>query len=122
MYSSFKPYLLQAFYDWCTDNQLNPLIDVVGGNKNNILPSQFNSESKIIMTLSPDAINDLIMKEDGLEFKAKFNSIESLVFIHYDNIEKIFSKETGYGLEFSSFKIGNDFLSKNNTFFDIVKK
>lgn len=104
--TSIKPYLIEAFYKWCIDNNLTPFIKVESS-LNNKIPKEFEKELFYILNISPFAINNFIFDNLGLSFETSFNHIMYNVFISYDSILSIFTKENGNGLEFSQIEILN---------------
>ncbi len=123
MQEKIKPYLLQAFYNWCTDYELTPLI-MVERNLKNKIPEHLNSEGQIALNIHPNSITNLIFSPAGLSFDALFNTKPIHISIIYDSIIRIFTKESGYGLEFSSIDIQNgtnDINSKKRGHLTIIK-
>ena len=51
MMTSKKPYLLRAYYDWITDNQLTPYILVNAQYPGIVVPTQYVRDGKIILDI-----------------------------------------------------------------------
>jgi stringent starvation protein B len=111
---TLKPYLVNAFYTWTMDTGTTPLIEVVS-DFYNTLPDNIKQENTIILNIHPDATRNMILGKNDIQFEAMFSGEDFKVNITYESIQKIFTKEDGYGLEFSvdSEKIKTPYLSKN---------
>ncbi len=73
-FSSNKPYLLNAIYDWVLDNEATPHILISAINPKVDVPQQFVEDGKIILNISPSAANSLIIDGDGVSFNARFGA------------------------------------------------
>lgn len=111
---TLKPYLINAFYTWTIDNATTPLIEVVYDIYNE-LPKSVKYESVLVLNIHPDATKNIILGKSDLEFEAMFSGEESKVKITYESIQKIFTKEDGYGLEFTVDydKLKTNYLANN---------
>lgn len=103
---TLKPYLLQGFYNWATDFNNVPLIEIKK-NPNNKLPENLMNQESIILNIDINAVEELTFGNEGLIFKARFNQKIIDLFISYHSISKIFIQNTGHGLEFSTFIVDN---------------
>ncbi len=97
---TLKPYLVNAFYKWTMDNNTTPLIEVAY-DFYNVLPEHIKKQSSVVLNIHPDATRDIQLGKHDLKFEAMFSGEDFKVSITYDSIQKIFTKEDGYGLEFS---------------------
>jgi stringent starvation protein B len=97
---TLKPYLINAFYTWTMDNSTTPLIEVVY-DIYNVLPNSVKQQSVLVLNIHPDATRDIVLGKNDLQFEAMFDGEEFKVTITYESIQKIFTKEDGYGLEFT---------------------
>lgn len=111
---TLKPYLVNAFYTWTMDTGTTPLIEVAS-DFYNTLPDKIKKENTIILNIHPDATRNMILGKNDIQFEAMFSGEDFKVNITYESIQKIFTKEDGYGLEFSvdSEKLKTPYLSKN---------
>lgn len=111
---TLKPYLINAFYTWTMDNSTTPLIEVAY-DIYNVLPDSVRQESSIVLNIHPDATKNIELGKTGLQFIAMFGGEEFQVTITYESIQKIFTKEDGYGLEFTVDydKLKTDYLSQS---------
>jgi len=97
---TLKPYLINAFYTWTMDNKTTPLIEVAFDIYNE-LPNSVSAEPMVVLNIHPDATKNILLGKNSLEFEAMFSGSEFKVKITYESIQKIFTKEDGYGLEFT---------------------
>lgn len=99
---TLKPYLIESVYSWCVDNNLGVYIEI---NENQL-------GVKKLFDISNNYIANLLFEEEGISFITIINKKEKQLFINYNDIEKIFSKITGQGLDFSGMELNN---TNNNT-------
>ena len=104
--NTIKPYLLQAFYTWCIDYAATPMVEVNKDSRHH-LPAHLTQEEILRFDINPNAINNFVFGKEGMSFEARFGSIGEKVFLHYHVVTKIFAKETGEGLNFSTFLVNN---------------
>lgn len=94
---TLKPYLIESVYSWCVDNNLGVYIEI---NENQL-------GVKKLFDISNNYIANLLFEEEGISFITIINKQEKQLFINYNDIEKIFSKITGQGLDFSGMELNN---------------
>ncbi len=82
------------------DNKTTPLIEVAFDVYNE-LPNSVKNEDIVVLNIHPDATKNIILGKTSLEFEAMFSGEEFKVKVTYESIQKIFTKEDGYGLEFT---------------------
>ena len=87
---TLKPYLIEAVYEWCLDNDMGTYLEVLKDNK------------KMLFDISSNYVASLFFEEEGVSFITIINNNEKQVFIGYVDIVKVFSKAGGHGLDFST--------------------
>ena len=95
-----KPYLIRAIFEWCVDNQYTPFI-AVSVNSNTHVPMEYVENGEIILNISQNAANDLIMGNDDIQFMARFDGVPRKMQIPMNAVKGIFAKEVNQGLTFS---------------------
>ena len=99
--TSNKPYLVGAFYDWISDNELTPYIvvdvNVVGVQ----VPMAFVSDGQIVLNISSTAVGSIVMAETAIEFSARFGGRLEHLVVPYGAITAIYAKENGAGTGFA---------------------
>ena len=115
--NTFKPYLINAFFTWSIDSGLTPLIEI--DVKKNKLPICLSTQSMIILNIHTNSVRNLVFTKNLIEFEAKIKGTFYKLSIEHNNINKIFNKEDGYGLEFvheENINIGEKLTHKNKNF------
>ncbi len=99
-FTSNKPYLLRAIYDWTVDNNATPHILISTLNPQVDVPQQFIEEDKIILNISPSAASNLIIDNDGVSFSARFGGKPFSIFSPVGSVLALYASETGEGMSF----------------------
>ena len=95
-----KPYLIRAIYEWCVDNQYTPYI-AVSVNSNTQVPMEYVENGELILNISQNAANDLVMSNDYIQFMARFDGVPRKMQVPMNAVKGIFAKEVNQGLTFS---------------------
>lgn len=95
-----RPYLLRGLYDWICDNHLTPylLVDATGDELS--IPFEFVEDGKIVLNISPNAVRDLDLSNDYINFKARFSGQSMNVYFPVNAVLAIYAKENGRGMIF----------------------
>jgi stringent starvation protein B len=96
-----QPYLLRAIYDWIVDNQLTPYVLVNAANEQAQVPRQFVDNGKIVLNLSPLAVNGLELGNEHVMFSARFSGKPMAVSFPVAAVLAIYAKENGQGMVFN---------------------
>ncbi len=96
-----RPYLIRAIHEWILDNAMTPymLVDIEGEGVD--VPRQHGQNGKIVLNISPHAVEGLILGNDAIGFRARFGGIATDVHVPVDAVLAIYSKENGRGMVFS---------------------
>ncbi len=95
--TSTKPYIVRAFYEWISDNQLTPYIVVDVSVYGVMVPMAFVNDGQIVLNISSSAVGAISMAGDSIAFSARFGGkLENLV-VPYGAIAAIYAKENGAG-------------------------
>lgn len=97
---SNKPYLIRAFYEWIVDSQSTPLLVVDATMPRCNVPQEYVENGEIILNISPDAIRDLKVNRNLVEFKASFSGIAHLISVPVRAVLAIYAEENGQGMFF----------------------
>lgn len=95
-----KPYLVRAIYEWCVDNQYTPYV-AVNVNSNTQVPMEYVENGEIILNISQNATDDLVMNNECIQFMARFDGAPRKMQIPMNAVKGIFAKEVNQGLTFS---------------------
>lgn len=96
-----NPYFIRAVYDWAVDSNLSPHIVVDASLDGCNVPQQFVEDGHIVLNISPAAVRDFHMNDEGVSFNARFSGQPVSVFAPINAIEAIFAKESGQGISFA---------------------
>lgn len=116
--NSSRPYLLRAINEWLIDNDLTPYLLVNAEHENVQVPSDYVDNGKIVLNLSPSAIQQLNMDNNAISFNARFSGSPTSIYIPIEACMAIYSKENGKGMVFNEEKNdgpdGSDDSGKKN--------
>lgn len=96
-----RPYLVRAIHEWILDNEMTPhlLVDIEGEGVD--VPAQQGQNGKIVLNISPSAVEGLSLGNDAISFRARFGGIATEVYVPIDSVLAIYAKENGRGMVFS---------------------
>ncbi len=92
--TSFKPYLIRAFYEWTVDNGQTPYIVAKPGDYARV-PRQYVKDGHIVLDIGPEATAALHIDNEGISFKARFDGKSMDVYLPIENIAGIYPQELG---------------------------
>ena len=96
-----RPYLVRAIHEWILDNNMTPhlLVDMEGEGVE--VPAQHGQNGKIVLNISPAAVEGLDLGNDAVSFRARFGGIATDVHVPVNAVLAIYAKENGRGMVFS---------------------
>ena len=97
--TSTKPYIVRAFYDWISDNDLTPYVMVDVSVYGVMVPMAFVNDGQITLNISSSAVGAISMLGDQIEFSARFSGKLEHLVIPYGAIGAIYAKENGAGTQ-----------------------
>jgi stringent starvation protein B len=99
--TSSRPYLVRAIHEWILDNELTPhlLVDIEGEGVE--VPAQQGQNGKIVLNISPQAVEGLMLGNDAIGFRARFGGIATDVYVPLAAVLAIYAKENGRGMVFT---------------------
>ena len=106
--TSSRPYLIRAIHEWIVDNDCTPYILVNAAYEGVLVPQQHVENDKIILNMSPRAVNDLSIGNDRIEFHARFAGVETHVSVPQSAVMAIYARENGQGMIFDKDDDGDD--------------
>ncbi len=99
--TSNKPYLVRALNDWILDNQLTPYLLVDASIKGVEVPEQQIKDGKIILNITPSAIQEIVFENEWIYFSARFGGQPFMINIPISAVLAIYAKENGRGMMFA---------------------
>ena len=98
--TSVKPYFIKALHEWISDNGLTPLIVVDAGFEGLRVPDGVAEDGKVVLNVSYDASQNLIMDDELVTFNARFSGVSHAIIIPMEAISAIYARENGKGMMF----------------------
>lgn len=106
--TSLKPYLIRSIYEWIIDNELTPHLLVDAENPDAILPKNFIENGKIVLNMRPEAIQDLTLGNEEIQFNARFSGNPMRIIAPTTAVLAIYAKENGKGMVFDPEETDDD--------------
>ena len=95
--TSSKPYIVRAFYDWISDNQLTPYIVVDVSVYGVLVPMSYVNDGQITLNISSSALGAISMAGEQIEFSARFGGKLENIVVPFGAVAAIYAKENGAG-------------------------
>ncbi len=99
-FSSNKPYLIRALYEWILDNNGTPHLIVNAGTPGTQVPQEHVKNGEIVLNVSPGAVQGLIMDNEHITFNARFSGVARVIYLPMSSILAIIARENGQGMAF----------------------
>ncbi|VFP85789.1 ClpXP protease specificity-enhancing factor [Candidatus Erwinia haradaeae] len=99
-FTSCRPYLIRAFYEWLIDNHLTPHLVINIHVPNVLVPVENSWNGQIILNISPNAVNNLELRNDKILFTTCFSGILKEISIPPISVIAIYARENGEGMIF----------------------
>jgi len=98
---SRRPYLIRAMHEWMVDNGETPHLLVDAEREGVQVPVEYVQNGKIILNISPTAVEALSLANDEVAFNARFGGQPMQVSVPTDAVLAIYSRESGQGMLFN---------------------
>lgn len=98
---SRRPYLLRAMHEWISDSGHTPHVIIDATRSGVEVPSAYVKDGKIVLNLSMSATQHLQLRNEGIEFDARFGGMAHHVTVPMTAVLGIYARETGEGMIFS---------------------
>lgn len=95
--SSNKPYLVKAFYEWISDNDLTPYIMVDVNVYGVLVPMSYVADGQIVLNVASSAVGTIALGDKAIEFSARFGGKLEHITVPYGAVGAIYAKENGAG-------------------------
>ena len=96
-----KPYLLRALYEWCVDNGYTPHLAVKVDSRTQV-PPEYVKGGEITLNVSPNAVHNMQMGNELVEFSARFGGVARQISVPIANVYALYARETGHGMTFDA--------------------
>lgn len=97
---SNKPYLIRAFYEWIVDNACTPYLVLDATLPRCNVPKDHIENGQITLNISPQAIRDLKLGNELVEFKASFSGLVHIISAPIKAVLAVYAQENGQGMFF----------------------
>lgn len=105
--SMLRAYVVKATYNWLVDHGFTPYVLVDTEYEGVVVPTNYiDEDKKILLDLSPQAIQDLAIDDNHISFDATFNGEPMSINIPMKAVLEVFSKETEQGMYAREFGYG----------------
>lgn len=95
-----RPYFIRALHEWIVANAMTPHL-VVDATKNGVtVPRQFVKDGKIVLNIAPQAIINLSMTNEWVNFDTRFSGVVHCIRLPVMSITAIYALENGRGMVF----------------------
>lgn len=98
--TSNRPYLIRALYEWLLDNGLTPHLLVEADAAGVTVPERYVEEGRIVLNVSPSAVQQLQLGNDLISFRARFGGTPMEVRVPPAAVLGIYARENGRGMLF----------------------
>ncbi len=95
--TSSKPYIVKAYYNWISDNDLTPYIVVDVNVYGVLVPMAYVTNDQIVLNVSGGAVGQISLGEESIEFSARFGGKLEHIVVPYGAVGAIYAKENGAG-------------------------
>lgn len=98
--TTHRPYLVRALNEWILDNACTPYLLVNALEEGVQVPQDSVKDGQIILNISPTAVQGLVIRNDSVEFNARFAGIPTRVYVPIHAVMGIYARENGQGMIF----------------------
>ena len=101
-------YLIKGIYDWCNDSCFTPYIRTELDEDTKLIVTQAITlinrkvdrgiDNSLVLNISYSAVQNIVINDDGVSFKARFNGKATMLSLPINSIKAIYSLETGEGI------------------------
>ena len=95
-----RPYLMRALNEWILENDCTPYVLVDAGLPGVQVPDDYVNNGQIVLNITPTAVQDLYIDDEGLSFNARFGGVPLDLYVPMVAILAIYAKENGQGMVF----------------------
>ncbi len=99
--TSSRPYLIRALFEWIIENDFSPYLLVNAKVPDVQVPQEHVVNEKIIFNISPQAVSDLRIGNEIVEFNGRFGGKARSIRVPVHAVLAIYAKENGRGMVFN---------------------
>ncbi|PWQ99027.1 ClpXP protease specificity-enhancing factor [Leucothrix arctica] len=98
--TSNRPYLMRAIYEWILDNDMTPHVLIDADLPTVEVPRQYVEEGRIVLNISPGAVQQFAIDNDCLGFSARFGGKPFSIYAPINAVRAIYAAENSEGMMF----------------------
>lgn len=95
-----KAHLVRAVVDWALELGLTPHVMVDATFAGVQVPAAYVKDGRIVFNVSPGAVRDYMLDDQGLHFSARFSGQSMQITIPLPAILAVYAKENNQGISF----------------------
>jgi len=95
-----RPYLVRALYEWIIDNGMTPHLLVDATREDVVVPEQYVNDGRIVLNIDPNAVQNLQLDNDQIQFMARFAGRAMRVSVPTLTVLAVYARENGQGMMF----------------------
>lgn len=96
-----RPYLIRAINEWIIDNDFTPYLLADATAQGIEVPERYIENGKIVLNISPAALNGLLISNTEIMFSARFSGTPLNILVPMHAVLAIYAKENGRGMMFT---------------------
>lgn len=100
MMTSNRPYLMRAIFEWILDNDMTPHVLIDADLPDVEVPRQYVEEGRIVLNISPGAVQQFAIDNDCLGFSARFGGKPFAIYAPINAVRAIYAAENSEGMMF----------------------
>ena len=100
MMTSNRPYLMRAIYEWILDNDMTPHVLIDADLADVEVPRQYVEEGRIVLNISPSAVQQFGIDNESLGFSARFGGKPFAIYAPINAVRAIYAAENSEGMMF----------------------
>lgn len=104
-FTSNKPYLFRAIYEWILDNGGTPHLLIDATEHNVAVPREHIKDGQIVLNAAPSAIHDWVADHQAVSFSARFLGKAQNIYVPMKALKAVYAQENGMGMVFQEEKI-----------------
>lgn len=97
---SRRPYLIRALFEWLVDSGELPHVLVDAQVPGSDLPDAYVQDGRIVLNISPTAVQTLKLGNDEISFSARFGGTPYRVRFSPSAVIAIYGRDSGQGMMF----------------------
>lgn len=111
-FTSNKPYLFRAVYQWILDNDATPYLLVDATQDKVQVPWEHVKDGQIVLNTIPSAIQNWYEDNDVISFSARFSGKAQTIYIPMNALLAVYAQENGMGMAFPDEMASEEVLSE----------